>query len=98
MIDRGRLVLDVSLDHLRENYRRVTIGFDSRPPEAEFRIPGVVRMRTSGRQVTLLANRDADAVAEFAWSLGAVSVEVEPVSLREIFLETVQPGSAPEKR
>jgi ABC-2 type transport system ATP-binding protein len=98
MIDRGRLVLDASLDHVRENYRRVTAGFDARPPQAEFQIPGVERMRTSGRQVALLASRNADAVAELARSLGAVSVEVEPVSLREIFLETVQPDSAPEER
>lgn len=98
MIDRGRLVLDASLDHVRENYRRVTAGFDARPPQEEFQMPGVERMRTSGRQVALLASRNAEAVAEFARSLGAVSVEVEPVSLREIFLETVQTGAAPEER
>ena len=98
MIDRGRLVLDASLDHVRENYRRVTAGFSAQPPQAEFKIPGVERLRTSGRQVTLLASRNADAVAELARRLGAVSVDVEPVSLREIFLETVQPDSAAEEQ
>lgn len=52
----------------------------------------------SGRQVALLASRNADAVAELARSLGAVSVEVEPVSLREIFLDTIQRDSAVEDR
>ena len=98
MIDHGRLVLDASLDHVRENYRRVTAGFDTPPPQAELQMPGVERMRTSGRQVALLASRNADAVAELARSLGAVSVEVEPVSLREIFLDTIQRDSAVEDR
>jgi ABC-2 type transport system ATP-binding protein len=98
MIDRGRLVLDISLDNLRENYRRITVGFNTQPPDAQFRIPGVERVRASGRQLTVLASRNANAVVERAHSLAAVSVEVEPVSLREIFLDTVQLDPAAEKR
>lgn len=98
MIDRGRLVLDISLDELRENYRRITVGFDTQPVEGDFRIPGVERVRTSGRQVTVLASRNAEAVVERAQSLAAVSVEVEPVSLREIFLDTVQVDADSEAR
>ncbi|HZT31626.1 MAG TPA: ABC transporter ATP-binding protein [Bryobacteraceae bacterium] len=98
IIERGRLVLDVSLDHLRENYRRVTAGFPARPPEAEFRLPGVERVRASGRQITVLASRNADAIVERARSLSAVSVEVEPVSLREIFLDAVRTDAPAEAR
>jgi ABC-2 type transport system ATP-binding protein len=98
MIDCGRLVLNVSLDHLRESYRRVIVGFDTQPPGAAFQMPGVERVRTSGRQVVVLASSDAEAVVQRARSLAAVSVEVEPVSLREIFLETVQVDSVSERR
>jgi ABC-2 type transport system ATP-binding protein len=97
MIDRGRLVLDISLDNLRENYRRITVGFNTQPPDTEFRIPGVERVRASGRQLTVLASCNANAVVERAHSLAAVSVEVEPVSLREIFLDTVQLDPVSEK-
>jgi ABC-2 type transport system ATP-binding protein len=90
MIERGKLVLDISLDQIRESYRRITVGFDTQAPETEFRIPGVEHVRTSGRQLTVIASRNAEAVVERAQTLAAVSVEVEPVSLREIFLDTVQ--------
>jgi ABC-2 type transport system ATP-binding protein len=90
MIDRGRLVLDTSLDRLRDHYRRITVGFDTDPHDADFRIQGVERVRTSGRQVTVFASCNSGAVVERAHSLAAVSVEVEPVSLREIFLDLVE--------
>lgn len=90
LIDHGRLLLDISLDQLRENYRRITLGFDSQPREQEFQMDGVVRIHTQGRQMNVLANGNTDALIERARNLGAVSVDVTPASLREIFLETVQ--------
>jgi ABC-2 type transport system ATP-binding protein len=53
-------------------------------------IPGIERIRSSGRQVTVLTSRNADEVIRRARDLSAVSVEVSPVPLREIFLETVK--------
>ena len=38
----------------------------------------------------VLASRNAEALVERAHCLNAVSVEVAPVGLREIFLETVK--------
>jgi ABC-2 type transport system ATP-binding protein len=89
IIDHGALAMDFSLDQLRQDYRRVTLGFSTQPPQEEFRVRGIERMRTDGRQITLLVSSNADAVTERARSLAAVSVDVAPVSLREIFLETV---------
>jgi hypothetical protein len=40
--------------------------------------------------VILLANRNADAIVEFAHAMEAVSVDVAPIGLREMFLETVK--------
>jgi ABC-2 type transport system ATP-binding protein len=90
VIDHGKLLLDISLDDLRENYRRVSLGFDAQPREDAFRMPGVTRIRAQGREVSLLATCNTDALLERARSMGAVSVDVTPVSLREVFLETVQ--------
>ena len=89
IIDHGALAMDFSLDQLRQDYRRVTLGFSTQPPQEEFRVRGIERMLTDGRQNTLLVSSNADAVTERARSLAAVSVDVAPVSLREIFLETV---------
>jgi len=40
--------------------------------------------------MSVFASRNAEALVERAHRLNAVSVEVAPVGLREIFLETVK--------
>lgn len=93
MIDQGRLAMRVSMDDLRAEYRWVNAGFDTLPSPGDFRMPGVEQVRTAGRQVTALVNGHAEEVAQHARRLGAVSVEVLPVSLREVFLERVGQGT-----
>jgi ABC-2 type transport system ATP-binding protein len=90
ILDNGHLLLDAPLDHLRQSYRRIDLAFASTPPEQEFRIAGVEKIRTRERQMSVFASRNADAVVERARDLNAVSVEVAPVGLRDIFLETVK--------
>jgi ABC-2 type transport system ATP-binding protein len=90
IIDHGQLVMDLPLDRMREDYRRVTLGFTTQPPQTDLHIEGVEHVRTNGRQIIVLASRNSDAVAEHAKTLGAVSVDVSPITLREVFLETVQ--------
>jgi len=90
MIDHGKLVAELSLDEMRQDYRRITLGFATPPPEQAFGIYGVRQVRTSGRQMILSAARNANGIVELARSLDAVSVDVAPVSLLEVFLETVK--------
>jgi ABC-2 type transport system ATP-binding protein len=66
------------------------LAFRFPPPEQEFRIAGVERIRISGNALSILASMNAEAVVERAHDLNAVSVEVAPVGLRDIFLETVK--------
>jgi ABC-2 type transport system ATP-binding protein len=89
ILDRGCLVLDRSLDSLRESYRRVDVVFPSDAVESEFQIPGVERVRTNRCEMSVLTSANAERVIERARILNAVSVEVVPVGLRDIFLETV---------
>jgi ABC-2 type transport system ATP-binding protein len=90
ILEKGCLLVDASLDQLRQFYRRIDLVFSSLPPEREFRISGVERIQTSGYQMSVFASRNAEAVIERAHNWNAVSVEVAPVGLREIFLETVK--------
>ena len=90
IIDRGRLATDLSLDEIRQDHRRITLGFARQPPEHGFEMPGVRLIETSGRQMVLLASHGAEAIIECARNLGAVAVDVAPLSLRELFLETVK--------
>ena len=90
IIDHGQLVMDLSLDDMRQDYRRITLGFTKEQSREKFRIPGIQQIKTSGRQVVLLANQNADAIVELARSMEPVSVDVAPIGLREVFLETVK--------
>ena len=89
MLDLGALAADFSLDHMRQEYRRITLGFAGDPPAA-FRIPGVEDVRTTGRQVEIFVTANAGAVVAEAQRALAVSVEVRPLGLRDVFLHTVQ--------
>src|SRR2546422_7642168 len=90
IIDHGQLVADLSLDDMRQEYRRITLGFTSEPPVADFHMPGVEHVRTSGRQMDVFVSRNAAAVVERARRAAVVSLDVTPLTLRDVFLETVQ--------
>jgi ABC-2 type transport system ATP-binding protein len=93
ILDHGTLVEDFSLDELRQDYRRVTLGFATNPPGGELRMPGIRRVRRADRQLSVLVSGNAEAVAAQGRSMNAVSVDIVPISLREVFLESVQSES-----
>jgi ABC-2 type transport system ATP-binding protein len=90
IIDRGRLAVDLSLDEIRQDHRRITLSFSSPPPEHLFDMPEVQSIETSGRQMVLVSSHGAEAIVERARNVDAVVVDVAPISLRELFLERVQ--------
>lgn len=89
IIHHGRAVLTGALDDLRENFRRIQLVFDGDAPEPAFRAPGIERVWRKGRVLTVLSSAGADGILEEARGLRPVSVDVAPVTLKEIFLETV---------
>lgn len=90
IIDRGRLAVDLSLDEIRQDHRRITLSFSHQPPEHLFDMPEVRSIETHGRQMMVISSHGADAVVERAKTAGAVVVDIAPVNLRELFLGTVQ--------
>jgi ABC-2 type transport system ATP-binding protein len=90
MLDKGRLVIDASMDDLRQSYRQVDLVFPSVPDEREFRMAGVESIHTKGHQMRVFASRNAEMVMDRARRFYPTSIEVSPVGLREIFLETVK--------
>jgi ABC-2 type transport system ATP-binding protein len=89
IIDRGRSALCGTLDDLKERFRRIELVFDGDPPAPSFRAPGVVRVRRKGRMLSVLSNAGAEAILDEARALHPLSMEAFPVTLKEIFLETV---------
>ena len=89
IVDRGRIVVAGELDDLRERYRRIQIVFADQAPEPAFRAPGVERVRRAGRVLTVLSSAGSERIVAEARALDPVSVDISPVTLKEIFLETV---------
>jgi ABC-2 type transport system ATP-binding protein len=89
IVDRGLAVVAGGLDDLRERYRRIQLVFDADAPETTFRAPGVERVRRQGRVLTVLASNGSAGIVDEARALNPVSVDIVPVTLKEIFLETV---------
>jgi ABC-2 type transport system ATP-binding protein len=93
IIDRGRVAVTGALDDLRQNFRRIQLVFGDEAPEPTFRAPGVERVRRRGRVLTVLSSAGAEQILEEARAMNPVSVDVVPVTLKEIFLETVTEGN-----
>jgi ABC-2 type transport system ATP-binding protein len=60
MLEKGQLVLEVSLDEMRQSYRQVDCIFPALPAEREFRIAGVESVRTKGMQLSVFTNGNTE--------------------------------------
>jgi ABC-2 type transport system ATP-binding protein len=89
IVDRGRTVVAGALDDVRDRYQRVQLVFAGAAPDVQLRSPGVLRVSRDGRVLTVLT-RERDAVVAEAKTLSPTSVDVTPVTLKEIFLESVR--------
>ena len=89
IIDRGRAVLAGALDDLRARFRRIQLVFEREAPELAPRAPGVVRVVRKGRTASVLVSGGADRIVEELRALGPVSVDLAPVGLKDIFLDTL---------
>jgi ABC-2 type transport system ATP-binding protein len=92
IIERGRTVVAGALDDLRQNFRRIQLVFDGDAPAVTFRAPGVMCVQRRGRVLTLMASAGVAQIVEEARAMHPVSVDVVPVTLKEIFLESVTGG------
>jgi ABC-2 type transport system ATP-binding protein len=89
IIDRGRIAVTGGLDDLRQNYCRIQLVFDGDAPAYTFQARGVQRVRRAGRVMTVLSSAGIDAVIGEARVLNPVSTDSAPVTLKDIFLDTV---------
>ena len=89
IIDRGRTAVTGSLDDLKQGYRRIQLVFDGEAPAYTFQTKGVERIKRSGRVMTVLSSAGIDGVLGEARALNPVSTDSTPVTLKDIFLDTV---------
>lgn len=93
MIDHGKLVLDAPMDQLKEQYRQIQAVFPEPVEERDFRVAGVEKVRTDGHSVSLVASYNVERIVQHVRMLRAGSIDVLPISLKEIFLEKAKSRS-----
>jgi ABC-2 type transport system ATP-binding protein len=87
IIESGRIVVNGVLDDLKDNYRRIHVVFEQEAPEQLLTAAGAAQFRRDARSLTVFAERDVETIVDQAYLHNAVSVDVAPVTLKEIFLE-----------
>ena len=90
IIDQGRMIVSGSLDDMKCRYQRLQVVFSTAVRAPEHWVDGVESVRQEGRVLSILASRNVEAIVEQARSLPDAAVERFPVTLKEIFLETVR--------
>jgi ABC-2 type transport system ATP-binding protein len=92
IIDHGKLVLDSDMDSLKENYKYVHITFENEHYASKVNFKGI-RMKREGPIVSIIANEEIESLISHARLFGATHIDVEPISLKELFLEMVKADS-----
>lgn len=90
IIDRGQTIVAGALDDLRSQYRRIQLVFDQDAPQFKIHACGTHRIQRQGRVLTVLSSAGGDAVIEELRGYRPASLEVSPVTLKDIFLESVR--------
>jgi ABC-type multidrug transport system ATPase subunit len=84
ILDGGRLVVDKEYQHLKDSTRRVRLSFESPPPE-KLGLGGVLTERRDGRLLELVVYPWAEQTKAGVERLSPSHVDIEPVSLEDIF-------------
>ncbi|MBI5801770.1 MAG: ABC transporter ATP-binding protein [Verrucomicrobia bacterium] len=88
IMDAGRAVLTLEADEARARYQRIRARFGETPPE--LKLPGVLRVRVTGREVEFIANGASAVILEQLRALKPDELVTEALTLEEIFMVTLQ--------
>ncbi len=88
IMDGGRVTLDEDLAELRARTMRVRLAFEGGVP-ADLAIPGTRTRAVRDREADLVVHPWTDEAERAARASGAANVEVEPLSLEDIFVAFV---------
>lgn len=91
IVNNGQVVVTGAIDDVRESYRRVRLVFDGAVPQHAVRMLGIEGTSCDGRVLEFMVKGDAERALLKARALRPISVDVAPVTLKEIFLESVAP-------
>jgi ABC-2 type transport system ATP-binding protein len=96
IIDRGQMAASGALDDLRAQYQRIQLVFEGDAPDVKLHAPGTHRLERRGRAITIMSSNGGAAVLDELRSYRPASLDVSPVTLKDIFLESVRTAEGTE--
>jgi ABC-2 type transport system ATP-binding protein len=87
ILHKGRLVIDTSIYDLHQHWRQISIVLDRSLCPDEYQLRGVVSLRTTESGIRLISSSGSEEILGWAREKNAISIQVEPVPLRTLFLE-----------
>jgi len=88
IMDQGRNVLTLGADAARERYRKIRARFAEAP--AGMQMEGALRIRTTGREIEVIADGDGERICEELRRLAPEALTSEALSLEEIFVAALK--------
>ncbi len=92
IIDAGREVLTLDADAARARYQKIYARFPNTPPAVA--LEGARVLRQQGREVHLVVNGNAESVKARLVAHSPEAIEMQSLSLEEIFVATLQTTGA----
>jgi ABC-2 type transport system ATP-binding protein len=92
IIDRGREIMTLGADAARERHQKITVRFAADPGSLD--LPDTRILRRQGRTMEIAVNGNARRVYEQLRGRSPEALEVEALTLEEIFVSTLQPQAA----
>lgn len=90
LIDRGQLLLDATLDSISTHFRRIRGVYETAPAMKTLALDGVKRVAVDGRTVSVMVSHNSVSIAQRMRADSATAVEVLPMTLKEIVLESLK--------
>jgi len=90
MIHKGSLLLDADMDTIKENFKYVRIAFAEHEVPVHFSPQGAKSVLRDGSTISFITDKNLDGLLSNPLLLGASHVDVEPISLKDIFLSYVK--------
>jgi ABC-2 type transport system ATP-binding protein len=83
IIEQGRNLLTMEADAARDRFKKISVRF---PKEQKLNLPGALNVKTTGREVEIIANGNSELILEQLKALSPEELHSESLSLEEIFV------------
>jgi ABC-2 type transport system ATP-binding protein len=88
IMDQGRNVMTLGADEARDRYRKIRARFAE--PQASVQLEGALRIRTTGREIEVIANGNGEHICEALRRMAPEELTSEALSLEEIFVAALK--------